>query len=864
MTYRFAIIATLALLMSSITYDSADRVTDRFMPTGQTLGGSGTIVTFLGRPLDLAISTTGMVAIKNSHGIVFVISETGRIGQVLRLTREHVHYPQNLGGNGLLGIVWSATGSTVWSADGFGLLRSATRRPSGRFEWDRDIELPGPSGRFRNPKTGELDPSVPTGLALSDDEKSIYVASSRTNDVAVVDIATRVVVSRIPVGVAPLAMLRYGNTLFVTNLGGHKPVAAEPAADSGGQPVAVDARTGIAGYGSVSAINLQTRRVDAEITVGRRPGAMALSRDGRRLYVANADDDSITIIDTGRNVVTDTIALPLQRGAGAAPNALAVSPEDGSLYVSEGGDNRILILDGASLAPLRQIQTDWYPDGVAFDHSGKLYVTNLKGVGARGSEFGFPRGELGFDLFSAPSLGGFNVYDYSGTLQVVDPKGPDLDAPRSSRIAFGEREPHLDEAYLRATAVPVPLRSGQRSLFSHVIFVIKENHTYDDYFGDLTQGNGDRRLCAFPRNASPNHHALAERFGLFDNFYVNGTMSADGHQWTDEAEATDYVERNTASWARSYPSDGTDPLAYASTGFIWQRALDAGQTFRDYGEFTTSEPSFSPPSASWSQFYADYIHGTHAVRFENEVQLRSLAPYVDRAYPGFTLRISDQARASEFLREFRTNERRNNLPNLIVLQLGNDHTAGISPGFPTPTAAVADNDLALGRIVEAVSRSRYWRSTVVFVVEDDAQNGLDHVDGHRTMALVISAYNRPNFVDSRFYNQTSILRTIELILKLRPLTQFDEFAPPIIAPFGLKASLTPFTALPNTIPLDTLNPKAASLSGAARRLAHALESANVDSPDAIDPELLRSSIRSYAVRQLDAATATNQGPQRRP
>jgi YVTN family beta-propeller protein len=805
---RLGLSVALWTAVCGVTAASGPVVDARFVPTGQRLSPMGAAFTFGGHPLDVAVSRAGLVAVKYSGGLLFVDSASGRTVQTLPLTREHVHYPQNLGGNGLVGIAWNLDGTTVWSADGFGLLRSATRGASGTFAWDTDVELPGPSGRFRDPKTQGLDPAVPTGVAVSEDGAAVFVASELEDKLFVVDAARRAIVATIRVGVAPFALLRSGRMLYVTNLGGDKPAAGERSGDSGGDRVRTDAR-GIAATGALSVIDTASRSVVATVELGRHPETMALSRDGKRLFVANANDDTIAIIDTSSNAVLRTIALPLQSGFGANASALAVSPVNGRLYVAEGGDNRVLALDGSSYAPVGEISTGWYPDAIAFAADGSAFVASLKGFGSRGSAFGFRRHDLGFRLDTSFRRGGFNVYDYTGLVQILRPGTlASLPPATSSSHAFFKYIPDRSPAYLPA-------------MFKHVVFIIKENHTYDDYFGDIPGARGDPAFCAFPQRISPNHHALARRFGLYDNFYVNGTMSGDGHQWTDEAGTTDYVERNTASWAKTYPSDGTDPLAYLSTGFIWQRVLDRGGTFRDYGEFIRSEPAFVPENATWSQFWADRKSGTHTVAFKNVIQLQSLVPYVDPKYAGFSLRVSDQARADEILRELKGFETAGKLPSLIVMELGVDHTAGTDPGYPVPASAVADNDLALGRIVEGISHSKFWNDTAIFAVEDDAQNGIDHVDGHRTAALVVSAHNRPHRVDSHFYDQTSILRTIELILKLRPLTQFDAHAPPIVDAFDPNEHQAPYTALPNRVPLDTLNPKTSATSYV-----------NVDVPDA--------------------------------
>ncbi|HQH74533.1 MAG TPA: alkaline phosphatase family protein, partial [bacterium] len=358
----------------------------------------------------------------------------------------------------------------------------------------------------------------------------------------------------------------------------------------------------------------------------------------------------------------------------------------------------------------------------------------------------------------------------------------------------------LEKARSDIAPVPVPERHGEPSVFEHVVYIIKENRTYDQVFGDLPQGNGDPSLVHFGREVTPNHHALAETYTLFDNFYCSGVLSADGHQWTNEAYVTDYLERFFGDFTRSYPYDGDDPLAYASTGFIWDNVLRHGLTFRNYGEFVQAE--LDPPKAQFLDFYKDYLEGTHTIKMRARTELKRLEPYLCPTYVGFPNTVPDVIRVREFLKEFREFERQGSLPNFIILLLPNDHTSGTRPDRPTPRASVADNDLSLGQIVEAVSHSRFWEKTCIFVVQDDPQDGLDHVDSHRTVALVISPYTRRGFVDSTMYTQPGMLKTIELILGIPPMNQFDLLATPMRACFQNEPDFTPYKALKNNIPLD--------------------------------------------------------------
>jgi hypothetical protein len=379
---------------------------------------------------------------------------------------------------------------------------------------------------------------------------------------------------------------------------------------------------------------------------------------------------------------------------------------------------------------------------------------------------------------------------------------------------------------------PVPTRPGEVSPIKHVLYIIKENRTYDQVFGDLPQGNGDPRLVMFGREVTPNQHAIAEQFVLLDNFYCNGVLSADGHQWTDEGYVTDYIEKSFGDFSRSYPYDGNDAMAYSSAGFIWDSVLRAGLTFRNYGEFVKAK--ITPANATWTDIYNDYKNGTRNVAIEAVAAIHTIEPYICKEFIGFPGKMQDVYRAQHFLRELKEFEAKGLFPNFMIMLLPNDHTSGTREGMPTPRAAVADNDLAVGQIVDAISHSRYWPETAIFIVEDDPQAGLDHVDGHRTVALCVSPYTKRNYVDSTHYNQSSMLRTMELILGLPPMTQFDLAANPMIDCFMETPDLTPFTVLQNNIPLDEMNPKVASLSGPQRyyaRLSHKLPLDDIDQAD---------------------------------
>jgi hypothetical protein len=422
------------------------------------------------------------------------------------------------------------------------------------------------------------------------------------------------------------------------------------------------------------------------------------------------------------------------------------------------------------------------------------------------------------------SVPGFNTHQYTGSLSLVPiPSAKQLAAFTKTALA-NLRYPLLAQAKLppRAgvPARPVPERVGEPSVFKHVIYIIKENRSYDQVFGDITNGNGNADLCVFGERVTPNEHKIVREFTLLDNTYCSSILSADGHNWTDTGIATDYVERNFASWPRSYPSGGgedcADALAYSPAGFIWDDALAHGKTFRDYGEFTTGHNHWTDPSRKknfkFIDAYQDYLNGTHEITYTCEPDVETLRPYFRADWPSWGLNVPDQVRASKFIEDLKRYEQEGTFPEFTILWLPNDHTSGTTAGAPKPESQVADNDLAVGKVVEAVSHSSFWKDTCIFGIEDDPQNGWDHVSGYRTTAYVISPYTKRRAVVSTQYNQTSLLRTMELVLGLPPMNQMDATATPMFDCFTDTADLTPFDSVTNNVPLDEINPSPKKIS----------------------------------------------------
>jgi YVTN family beta-propeller protein len=628
--------------------------------------------------------------------------------------------------------------------------------------------------------------AYPAGIGISPDGLRLYVAENMTDSLAVLDLGNGAVSQRFATGRYPYGVVvGPEGRVFVSAWGGNWIATFLPQA------------------GGLSP--------GKRIAVGRHPAAIALNRSGTRLFVARAGYDQIAVVDTRRDTVMAVLSDAAREGPaeGATPNGLALSPDGRRLYVAEADNNAVAIFElsattadlpsGATVDSLRaRIPVEWYPTAV-LGRADMLYVLNGKGKGA-GPNPGRrqPGRKVKFDPHS------YTLGQTSGSLTLVPVPAEHLFDALSRRVTRAEGWDRK-----RAPSVYPP--------FTHVLYIIKENRTYDQVFGDLEAGDGDTALVYFPRGVTPNHHALAERFGLFDRFFVNAEVSGDGHNWSTAAYASDYVEKtipsNYSGRGRTYDYEGhnrdtipEDDVNEPGNGYLWDAADHAAVTLRNYGEFTSRGPD-----GRW----------------------KASKPLLDAHtcpdYPGWDLDIQDQTRADVWLKEFAQFEASGSLPALSVLWLPNDHTAGAKAQAPTPRAYVADNDLALGRIIDALSHSRFWKDTVVFVLEDDAQDGPDHVDSHRSPLLVISAYNRPG-VYHRFANTTDVIATIVEILHLDSLSQFDHFGRPLSWTFATTPDLTPYTVLKPQITLDERNPPGTADARATERLDLARE-------DAADEEL---------------------------
>jgi hypothetical protein len=389
-----------------------------------------------------------------------------------------------------------------------------------------------------------------------------------------------------------------------------------------------------------------------------------------------------------------------------------------------------------------------------------------------------------------------NAHDFQGTLSLLDLRR-DL-AKETAIVAANNR---WDEKIDRST---LKVYNGA---IKHVLYIIKENRTYDEIFGDLEQGNGDPKLCSLGEKIMPNHRALARQFTLFDNAYVSGTNSADGHNWSTQSLANDYVEHFYTGYSRTYPDQGNDAMALSNAGCLWDAAVAKKLSLRVWGEFCDETlATIEPKPKDWFEIWEDRKNGGKKFKLTARTKVAGLKPYINPEYLYWPLLQSDQSRADVFLREYEQFSKADKVPNLMILSLPSDHTEGLDPRYPSPRAMMADNDLALGRIVEAVSRSPQWKETCIFVIEDDAQSGPDHVDGHRTCFLALSPYTRRGYLDSTLYTTTNMVRSIEVMLGLEPLNRFDALAYPMQACFHDRADLRPYTVRPHNIALDERNP----------------------------------------------------------
>ena len=719
--------------------------------------------------------------------------------------------------------------------------KSATRKqPQPYWKYTvqgNDLQLFSTEGDGQKLVMGNVGTEVSGAMDISGDTAALPLI--RDDQIALVDLVGKLPVRRISTAIAPSAVVlsRDAKVAWVSNWGGRKTSAGERTAPTGysetADRVLVDGR-GIASSGTINRIDLTTGETTHSLEVGLQPTAMVWDQAHSLLYVATSNEDAVTVVDTAQKRVLSKIDLQpfLTKVRGIAPTALALSPDGGTLYAACGGINAVAVIATHTRKIQGMIPTGWYPDAIMVSPDGSyLGIATLLGQGSGWR--GEPKRRY--------------AHANRGSLAIVPVPSPAQLASYTVAVAEDNRLPFLQQQPSRESslpaALPVPARSGDPSKVEHVIYIIKENRTYDQVFGDLPEGNGNPSLEMFGEDIAPNHHRLAREFTLFDNFYATGRDSADGHQWVTQSNETPYVMLHGYR-GRSYPAQGNDPIAYSSGGFLWDAALKMHKTVRVYGEFAGHMPETEIERVSllkrWKQG-TDWSHYWNVT-----APIAPLNKILAHNYPTAAGAIPDQIRADIFLHDLHEWEKTGQMPNLIYMDLPSDHTLGSYPGTSSVKAMVADNDLALGRVVEGITHSHFWSNTVIMVVEDDAQDGVDHVDGHRTVALAISPYTRRGYVDSTFYSQTSMMKTIELMLGLPSLSLFDLIANDMRAAFQDKADLTPYVSVLPKQSLFDLNPPLIATSGAERKATLASMRWRWDIPDAAPEDQLNRIIWSQA------------------
>ena len=681
-------------------------------------------------------------------------------------------------------------------------------------------------------------------VAQEGDQSVLYVVLNGNNSVEKLDLNTAKTIWSVQTGVAPFGITQANGKLYVSNWAGATPDAGD--LNVAGVPwgsAKVDPRTGATREGTVAILDPKSGSVLKTIVVGLHPNDVITSKDQKFVYVSNANSDMVSVISTDRDEVKEQISVRLSADKnnyfGDSPNGLGISSDGKTLYVANGMDNALAVVTlgkQASSASIEKeskttgfIPTGAYPGGVAVYHDSLLFVANIEAEGARIPTISETTGHTSYN--SHRMMASVSVIPVPQKSQLQKYTEKVEKSNQLFRLALTDKLPRKNIA-----PVPLPLRIGEPSVFKHVVYIIKENRTYDQVLGDVLTGDGDSSLCIFGQKITPNIHKIVNDFFLMDNYHASGKCSADGHQWTDMGMVTDYVEKNMRAWIRSYPHVQYDALVYAPTGFIWDNALKHGKSARIYGEACDVE---FDKDLTWTSIYEGFQKG-EKFNFKNKTTIKPVEAILSPNFPASdNHKISDVQRAKAFLDEMNEYDKMegDQWPELMVMALSNDHTAGTRPGLPTPRALVADNDVALGQIIEAISKSRFWKNTAIFITEDDSQDGWDHVSAYRTVGAVVSPYSRLKKTVKTNYNQVSILRTIEQILGIPPMNISDAVAMPMFDCFSSIPDFSPYQALPNQIPLNEMNKSLAELKGAALHFARKSMEPQFDFIDQGDDDL---------------------------
>jgi YVTN family beta-propeller protein len=745
------------------------------LPNGWALSSAGHTLQLGDLPLNVVASSTGKYLAVTNNGqskqsVMLIDPTTETVLDEIEIKKSWY------------GLSFSADESKLYASGGNDNMIVIYKIESGKLSLSDSIVL-------GNPWPVKISP---TGLTLDDQKNTLYITTKEDSSLYIGDIITK-----------------KSERIFL----GHEAYTCLLSPDKKKLYISVW------GGDEVAVFNTETKKIETTIATGSNPNDMVLTKNGKFLFVATANDNAVSVIATSSGEVVEVLSAAMYPGslAGSTTNALALSKNEERLYIANADNNCLAVFDVSEPGEGRSlgfIPTGWYPTSVKVWNE-KIFVTNGKG----GSSLPNPRGPNPYIRRndSVQYIGGL----FKGTLSIIaEPAVKELEIYSAAVYKNSPYNKVTEQTASGEVGNPIPRNADTKSPIRYVFYIIKENRTYDQVLGDMPEGNGDSSLCLFPEKVTPNHHALAKQFVLLDNFYVNAEVSADGHNWSMAAYANDYVEK---TWPTSYGGrggtydyEGSRDVAWPKDGFIWDYCQRAGVSYRSYGEFV----------------------------YDSKTGLKSLEGHFDQDFPQYDLTIPDMTRFEKWKHDFDSLVSINSLPQLSTIRLPNDHTAGARIGMQTPRAMVAENDLALGKMVEYISNSKIWNESAIFVLEDDAQNGPDHVDAHRSIAFVVSPYVKKGVVVSQLYSTASMLRTIELILGLPPMSQYDAGATPMWECFTSTAIPNPYVSLPPTYNIHELNKENSAISKLSAEF-------NMEVMDAA-PDLAFSEVIWKAVKGLNS------------
>ncbi|WP_121812203.1 bifunctional YncE family protein/alkaline phosphatase family protein [Mucilaginibacter kameinonensis] len=760
-----------------------------FNPAGQTLDlPKGTRIL----NIELARQKKFLVS-KSNKGLTVISADSFKVV-------NQFEYEKGESGS-MYGLAIGSNDSTVYFTGAQRNLYIGKIRPSGVFKLTKEIDL-----------SIDKKPTTPLGIGLVGSNIA-YIALAIPNQVAVVDMDKGKILNKIPVGVCPYAIVvsKDKRFAFVSNFGGPNAKKGDRTEESAGTKVAVDDYS-IALRGSVSVIDIQSRKVVHEIATRIHPESMVLSPDGNLLYVSDESGDGISVVDAKTFKVVQTIstkpdpALPY----GSLTTGLSFSPDGKVLYAANAGNNSIALINPKQpqKGPYGFVAAGGFPGAVCAteDHLFIGNVTPLKQGSLQKAVL--PTNKEQLAKYTADAEKGFH---------------------------FIEMLRAQAEANLNAKPQPVPSNVGEPSSIKHVVYIIRENKKFDQELGDFGKGNCDPKLVEYSKQVTPNAHSLADQFVLLDNYYCNGINSSDGHQWATQGISTPYHEKDFSAGHCAYDF-GTDPLCYAGCGFIWDHLLRKGISFRNFGELDFAEVT---NGKTWTDLYNGWKNKSDSIFYKCGYQVKSLEKYSDLRFPGWNLTIPEGIRTDVFIKALQEYEAKGSFPDFTIIYLSNDHTSGYAENLPTPRAYVADNDLATGRVIEALSKSSFWKDMAIFINEDDPQSGTDHVDGHRSVCFIAGPYVKRNTIVSKFYNQASVLHTICQIFGVQPMNQLVAMAPLMTDCFKANPDYQGYASLTPAIAVNEMNPpKKKMTSKTMIKLAPLTQKLDFSKPDLNDKDAL--------------------------